>query len=1385
MKHLLIGVLLIPTACLADVAPASSHAESSMDITSTIGELVVDTEINLNGDTNASTLDTQTESTSNENGTLTTTYTSGIQNAHTVYAPSIDFLQIIGGQLLNIKADATGSWTPDASSEVTNVATGTSEISTEFSITGSSMPVSLSGEIKSPAQGMVSLQKAEDGEWSSIFTYSTRGTTPDPFLGYSFTDTLEPGTYRLISATDYADPIGIDSTIRQSTYDLQIGEDTTTEYIPPQGEYTHPLIGTFYTNSPSLQMVSPSVISQTSLGNGMTELQVTTSLKNVSVNPWNGITVRIPETFEGGPAVVIVDGGSSTSDSVLSYGQIMTDETSAPEEAGDHITVQVADADVDQFIASILDGSRFTTHGREQWVFLYPVDLLTEQRLHEILAMWEGPDSTPLTFGGPSDLKPGTILLVNRDVYPFPLLADTIKDSGLISTNITGDYKQGLDLFLPFLVGKPMPYGEAGVIYGRGRLITDPNRWPMSLLEMVKHGTVQDHVDTSHPSGFAVNAGLDGSPIPTAKPIHFNKTVIPGGIEISGSIFIRPAEFDIEFRIDDGEVSRFTVTTDLTVDASMIVEMDAAANNEGAALVDQEKQLFSLPLLTIVLPSGLTFSPVLSLDVGALVNVPTSLTVPIQSTISLTGTAGVVDGEPFYEQSFEVEPPSISAPAIFNQLGANVSAWAKAELYCRLGVDSIGVGPTFGVKIGGELEIKPGGSPWWTLDGKLEYLAGVELDLLDLVNLLDEETTIDTKSLFHLDSTDELSRSVARTTQSVTLPDNPGIRPISGANTRWARILEVPNTGGGLLNHFIFPLANSTDFLVGAATEVSRYTAEGALLWTKSHQAAAIAGALPHPDGGFVTVTAGEIDLARYDGDGKRLWHNQKRKPGDSGVPSLGCRPGAVEGTLEYFVTAWHADGSNPNDFFLLKYDDSGNLLWTKIYQQAETGGIGEPKDLLVTPEGDVIIVGYTDADVDGPTLACPFVMKVDGDDGSLIWAKMILWSRGGSFTHVAQDEEGTLYLGGVWGNNILDKIPTITIGKMTSDGEWLGNIMLGSATSEKLVELSMMGGINDNPIPNNGETILDRIDAMTWGEGHLWIAGHIGSGANLPSLSNGQYGFTARLSDKMEVTRYAMFGGTNVDALAAIYPTTDGVLVAGFSSSVLPWGNEARNSMGRLIMKLPNEGLLRFHDLSGMKQPNADDSSADRGSYLIYPSVYAASSIGAFVNPRIHDLGFIESTLELEETYFPFEELSAVVPLAHYQIEAVPEEMVTDYDSYTKWYQINTEEDFDGDGLDTASEFYYGTDPLHSSSISFEMRAHPDSGEMTIGFPRSALAEAAGWTSPLEASEDLSSWSSDLPEGVGLEQKSVDGSPWLFLTPFVAPGKSQYFYRLGQPEAP
>jgi gliding motility-associated-like protein len=105
-------------------------------------------------------------------------------------------------------------------------------------------------------------------------------------------------------------------------------------------------------------------------------------------------------------------------------------------------------------------------------------------------------------------------------------------------------------------------------------------------------------------------------------------------------------------------------------------------------------------------------------------------------------------------------------------------------------------------------------------------------------------------------------------------------------------------------------------------------------------------------------------------------------------------------------------------DFFIMKIDTIGNILWSKTYGGTERD-IGT--DIIETPEGDLLIVGYTESDDGDINLNKGgrdiLVLKLN-ENGDLIWSKTYGGSANDEAYQIEMAANGNYFVGGLSHSN-------------------------------------------------------------------------------------------------------------------------------------------------------------------------------------------------------------------------------------------------------------------------------------------------------------------------------------------------------------------------------
>lgn len=150
------------------------------------------------------------------------------------------------------------------------------------------------------------------------------------------------------------------------------------------------------------------------------------------------------------------------------------------------------------------------------------------------------------------------------------------------------------------------------------------------------------------------------------------------------------------------------------------------------------------------------------------------------------------------------------------------------------------------------------------------------------------------------------------------------------------------------------------------------------------------------PDGGFIMTGSSylpgigyKVYVLKTDSNGDTLW---TKVYGNSGQVTRG---NAVHNTTDgkYIVA-----GDMVGQIFLMKIDVNGDTLWRKLYNTIFE--VARCNDMITTNDGGFILAGYRTI---GTTLNDYYLIKVDSD-GNIMWTKQY----GGEFSDVANSIQQT-----------------------------------------------------------------------------------------------------------------------------------------------------------------------------------------------------------------------------------------------------------------------------------------------------------------------------------------------------------------------------------------
>jgi hypothetical protein len=165
---------------------------------------------------------------------------------------------------------------------------------------------------------------------------------------------------------------------------------------------------------------------------------------------------------------------------------------------------------------------------------------------------------------------------------------------------------------------------------------------------------------------------------------------------------------------------------------------------------------------------------------------------------------------------------------------------------------------------------------------------------------------------------------------------------------------------------------------------------------------------------------AGSVDafLAKYDASGSLLWTRQMGTTSEDYSHSV-----AVDGLGNAYISGYTGGslggpGAGNGDAFLVKYDSSGSLLWTR---QIGTFSTDYSRCVAVDGLGNAYISGYTWGSLGGPNASGgdAFLAKYDSS-GSLLWTRQMGTADYDDYSYsVAVDGLGNAYISGYTGGSL------------------------------------------------------------------------------------------------------------------------------------------------------------------------------------------------------------------------------------------------------------------------------------------------------------------------------------------------------------------------------
>jgi len=291
---------------------------------------------------------------------------------------------------------------------------------------------------------------------------------------------------------------------------------------------------------------------------------------------------------------------------------------------------------------------------------------------------------------------------------------------------------------------------------------------------------------------------------------------------------------------------------------------------------------------------------------------------------------------------------------------------------------------------------------------------------------------------------------------------------------------------------------------------------------------------------------------------------------------------GYTEGNLDDQINA------GGQDIFLIKFDDKGNKLWTRLYG-SENDDVG--RSVQIDSAGNIYLTGYTSGDMGGDGNLGKFdvyLMKLD-KDGGVTWVKQFGTENTDMGMKLVFDNLENLYVSG----NI--------------NGREEGDFLLG--THEAFVAKFDKNG-SRIWIEQWGSVGYNNSYYTKYHNGYLYVPGSTTEGLGSNSYAGGNYdSFLAKVSVSGNTSWLRQWGSAGSEIVYDFdWDSQSNIYLCGMSTEGVD--SEDMNDYGMSFTKLDSSGDLQFEKVwksIGWSAANAIISDGDNSFYL------SGSSYGNF----------------------------------------------------------------------------------------------------------------------------------------------------------------------------
>ncbi len=373
----------------------------------------------------------------------------------------------------------------------------------------------------------------------------------------------------------------------------------------------------------------------------------------------------------------------------------------------------------------------------------------------------------------------------------------------------------------------------------------------------------------------------------------------------------------------------------------------------------------------------------------------------------------------------------------------------------------------------------------------------------------------------------------------------------SGDEVEEGRTIIAARDGGFILLVKKGPqvLAGSQDNLV-----VAKLDSAGVILWQKEFEAATspfFAYGIETSDGSIVVCATGgnrtDAWVMKLDGAGNILW--QKNYGGYAGVEHAHSIVETADGGY-LFAGSTYSFGLGYIDLWLVKLDQSGNIVWEKTYYGSSY--LGSAAAVQTVNGGGFIIAGYTAS----TTASYLWVLRVDST-GSVVWQKA--FGNGGheSGLSLVQAGNGDFIVVGYTEPSTAGSRDALVV-RLAGDGSVVWQKAYGGSGLETAYSIHNAG--------NDQYLVAGTTTSYGAGDQDAWVL---------------------KLNGQGNILWQKTYGGVNRDYANSIAETLEGkYVIAGMYNS------NGSNSGEALVLKLDPDGSIGSCAIVGQSTATAANTS-------------------------------------------------------------------------------------------------------------------------------------------------------------------------------------------------